>query len=44
MEKFAFFWADMAGLGKYRTGRYGRIGVYGVNSLLVLVDQPTPEI
>ena len=28
MEKLAFFWADMAGLGKYSTDRYGRIGVY----------------
>ena len=34
MEKFGkwpFFWADMAGLGKYHTGGYGRIGVYRVN-------------
>ena len=26
-----FYWADMAGLGKYHTGGYGRIGVYRVN-------------
>ena len=26
-----FFRADMAGLGKYSTGGYGRIGVYRVN-------------
>ena len=26
-EKRLFFWADMAGLGKYHTGGYGRIGV-----------------
>ena len=26
-----FFRADMAGLGKYHMGRYGRIGVYRVN-------------
>ena len=29
--KLLFFWADMAGLGKYHTGGYGRIGVYRVN-------------
>ena len=28
--KNAFFWADMAGLGKYSMGGYGRIGVYRV--------------
>ena len=28
MEKRPFFRADMAGLGKYCTGGYGRIGVY----------------
>ena len=27
MEKLSFFRAAMAGLGKYRTGGYGRIGV-----------------
>ena len=27
-EKRPFFRADMAGLGKYHTGGYGRIGVY----------------
>ena len=30
-EKRPFFRADMAGLGKYHTGRYGRIGVCRVN-------------
>ena len=30
MEKLLFFRADMAGLGKYCTGGYGRIGVYRV--------------
>ena len=30
MEKRPFFRADMAGLGKYCTGVYGRIGVYRV--------------
>ena len=29
-EKQLFFWVDMAGLGKYHTGGYGRIGVYRV--------------
>ena len=31
MEKRPFFRAAMAGLGKYHTGGYGRIGVYRVN-------------
>ena len=31
MEKRQFFRADMAGLGKYCMGGYGRIGVYRVN-------------
>ena len=31
-KKRPFFRADMAGLGKYHTGGYGRIGVYRVNS------------
>ena len=31
MEKRQFFRAAMAGLGKYRIGGYGRIGVYRVN-------------
>ena len=31
MEKRPFFRADTAGLGKYYTGGYGRIGVYRVN-------------
>ena len=30
-EKRPFFRADMAGLGKYCMGGYGRIGVYRVN-------------
>ena len=33
MEKRPFFRADMAGLGIYHMGGYGRIGVYRVNSL-----------
>ena len=28
LEERPFFRADMAGLGKYHTGGYGRIGVY----------------
>ena len=31
LEKRPFFRADTAGLGKYCTGGYGRIGVYRVN-------------
>ena len=34
MEKYgkmAVFWAAIAGLGKYRMGGHGRIGVYRVN-------------
>ena len=34
MEKRPFFRADMAGLGIYHTGGYGRIGVYRVKSLV----------
>ena len=30
MERRPFFRAATAGLGKYRTGGYGRIGVYRV--------------
>ena len=33
MEKQPFFRAAMAGLGKYHTGGYGRIGVYRVKAL-----------
>ena len=33
MEKRLFFRAATAGLGKYRTGGYGRIGVYRVNEI-----------
>ena len=32
LEKRPFFQADMAGLGKYHTGGYGRIGVYRVKA------------
>ena len=32
MEKLMFFRAAMAGLGKYRTGSYGRIGVQRVRA------------
>ena len=35
-EKRPFFRADMAGLGKYHMGRYGRIRVYGVKEQLDL--------
>ena len=35
-KKQPFFWADMAGLGKYHTGRYGRIWVYRVPVVGVL--------
>ena len=34
MEKWPFFRADMARLGKYHTGGYGRIGVYRVNDIV----------
>ena len=33
MEKLPFLRAAMAGLGKYHTGGYGRIGVYRVKRL-----------
>ena len=33
LEKRPFFRADTAGLGKYCTGGYGRIGVYRVISV-----------
>ena len=32
VEKRPYFRADMAGLGKYHMGGYGRIGVYRVNN------------
>ena len=32
LEKRPFFRADTAGLGKYCTGGYGRIGVYRVKN------------
>ena len=38
MEKQPFFWAAMAGLGKYCTGGYGRIGVYR-DKLLMRLSQ-----
>ena len=40
MEKRPFFRADMAGLGKYCTGGYGRIGVYRVKTVAIrlLID------
>ena len=44
MEKQLFFRADMAGLGKYCTGGYGRIGVYrphGSGKLHQLLENPT---
>ena len=34
MEKWPFFRAATAGLGRYCTGGYGRIGVYRVNLFL----------
>ena len=37
VEKRLFFRVDMAGLGKYCMGGYGRIGVYRVNSVLVII-------
>ena len=37
VEKRLFFRVDMAGLGKYCTGGYGRIGVYRVNSVVVII-------
>ena len=33
MEKRPFFRADMAGLGKYSIGGYGRIGVHRAKGL-----------
>ena len=32
LEKRPFFWADMAGLGKYHMGGCGWIGVYRVKT------------
>ena len=34
LEKRPFFRADLAGLGKYHTRGFGRIGVYRVNAFL----------
>ena len=36
LKNSRFFRADMAGLGKYHMGRYGRIGVYRVKDILKL--------
>ena len=41
LEKRPFFRADLAGLGKYRTGGFGLIGVYRVN-LPYQYKNPTP--
>ena len=38
-EKRLFFRADMAGLGKYHTGGYGRIGVYRVYRVMSCTHQ-----
>ena len=35
MEKLPFFRAATAGLGKYHTGGYGRIGVYRVKGPII---------
>ena len=35
LEKRPFFRADLAGLGKYRTGGFGRIGVYRVKEKFI---------
>ena len=43
MEKWPFFRAATAGLGKYGTGGYGRIGVYRVNVSLFLIHV-VPEL
>ena len=49
MEKWPFFRAAMAGLGKYHTGGYGRIGVYRVKGKLYLrshtyLNKPIHEV
>ena len=41
MVKRPFFRAATAGLGKYGTGDYGRIGVYRVNSPIYDPIDPT---
>ena len=43
MEKRPFFQADMAGLGKYWTGGYGRIGVYRVKKSTCNIGDPHQE-
>ena len=42
MEKRPFFWADMAGLGKYCMGGYGRIGVYRVREDVKIPKMRSP--
>ena len=42
MEKRPFFRAATAGLGKYRTGGYGRIGVYRVKKHLLVTFTKHP--
>ena len=46
LEKCPFFQADMAGLGIYHTGGFGRIGVYRVkktSGVITKVFVDTPE-
>ena len=40
LEKWPFFRADMAGLGKYYKGGYGRIGVYRVKLQKIVKSYP----
>ena len=44
MEKRLFFRAATAGLGKYGTGGYGRIGVYRVNINFISKNSQTSEL
>ena len=44
LEKRPFFRADMAGLGKYCMGGYGRFGVYRVNKQHKLVKYSLCEL
>ena len=37
LEKRPFFRADTAGLGKYCTGGYGRIGVYREHVFMIII-------
>ena len=41
LEKRPFFRADLAGLGKYHTGGYGRIGVYRVKQPGTIISSQT---